>query len=193
MDDAESRQMSVPANPQLLRAVRWSRRVRMQLGKRNKFNGREFFQGEKGRAFDVTRSAKAGADAGEVGVVVAGMGDELPCAGRQTLEQGTQGGSVEDAGAGHGDGAAGGDKSFLVKNPAANRLQPAQGAHLRQPHPRRAMRGTARPFRLEGVADRMDSASTRGAKDGAQNCRKDMRMLVRVNVSQPNASLLEED
>jgi hypothetical protein len=45
---------------------------------------------------------------------------------------------------------------------------------------------------LEWVANRADSASPRGAKDGTQNCRKDVRMLVRVNVSQPNAFLLEE-
>ena len=34
-------------------------------------------------ALDVARSAEAGADAGEVGIVVAGMSDQLPCAGGQ--------------------------------------------------------------------------------------------------------------
>jgi len=54
------------------------------------------------------------------------------------------------------------------------------------------MRGTARPLGLEWIADRVDSASTRGAKEGAQNCWKDVRMFVRINVSQGNASLLKE-
>ena len=45
----------------------------------------------QGLAFDVARSAQAGADARQVGVVVAGMGDQFPCAGRNLLEQGTQG------------------------------------------------------------------------------------------------------
>ncbi len=107
-------------------------RAGRQARKGDEADGGEFAESGECRALGVARRAQAGADAGKVRVVVAGVGDELPCAGRKVPQQRAEGGLVEDAGAGYGDGAAGGDKSFLLDNPPTSRFQPAQSAHLRQ-------------------------------------------------------------
>lgn len=64
---------------------------------------------EKGDPLDLAMIAKSGGDAGEVGIVVAGMADELPCAFfGQMLEEVGQGGHVEVSGSRDADSAVGG-------------------------------------------------------------------------------------
>lgn len=51
-----------------------------QIAEGDEVDGGEFFERGESLAFDVARCAEAGADARQVGVVIAGVGDELPCA-----------------------------------------------------------------------------------------------------------------
>jgi hypothetical protein len=63
---------------------------------------------EESVEFGLAVGAEAGVDAVEVGVVVAGMGDELPSAFWHGCEQRGEGFGVEVAGGGDTDGAVGG-------------------------------------------------------------------------------------
>src|ERR1039458_7806116 len=100
-----------------MRAVFWSRRVPLEVGKRFEFNCGKFTDGVECRAFNVARVSQTSVNKVEISVVVAGMRDQFPCAGRHAAEQGTKCRGVENACAGHRDSSAGGDKSFFLDDP----------------------------------------------------------------------------
>ncbi len=109
----------------------------------------------------------------KIRVVVAGMSNQFPCAGRKLIEQGTQRCRVECAGAGHSDGSIGRDKSLLCDDPAGARLEPAQRRNLYHARQWSARRGADGPFRLKRIAHRANPAARAARSTGrstAETC-----------------------
>jgi hypothetical protein len=131
-------------------------------------------------------------DARQVGVVVPRMRHQFPCAVRELFQKGEEGRSIENPSTGYGDRAVGGREALLRHNSATGRFEPAQRTHLRQAEPGRTVRRTDGPRGFKGIADGADAARTCGAKDRPENGRKDVRVLMRVDVSETDALALEE-
>src|ERR1035438_7328796 len=165
---------------------------RRDAGIGDEFDGGEFFDGVESFALDVARGAEAGADFIEIGIVVAGVRDEFPCAGGELAEQGAGSGGVEDSGADYGDGPVGGGEAFFCDDSAAGGLQLAEDVDLGGAGPRGAGCGADGPYRFEGIADGADSGGTGGAEHGAQDCWKHVGVFVGVDVGEAQAAGLEQ-
>ena len=137
-------------------------------------------------AFGVARRTETRRDLSQVGVVVAGMRDEFPCARRQLTEQGSKCCCVEASGGEHADGAVGGGETFFCGDAAEGGLKPAEEGYLRaakQGGVAGCVRGSVQaPGRLKRIADGSDSGCPRGSQYGAQDGGEHVDVLVGVNV-----------
>ena len=125
----------------------------------------EFAEDGEGLALDVARGAEAGADAGQVGVVIAGMGDQLPCAGGYVASRERRVAASRVPVPAMANGAVGGGKSFFGYDAAANRFEPSQSADLEDAD-QGAPTVARRPRRLEGIADGADAAARAARSTG---------------------------
>jgi hypothetical protein len=149
--------------------------------------------GEEGCAFDVAVGAKAGGDAVEVGVVVAGMTAELVGAGgREGAEECGEGGRGELAGGRDGEGAVCGEDGVhadfgLVFEAGAEwieefKSEAAEGAAVVE-------RGG--PMGFEWVADGADVGGVGYVEQGAGDGGEEVCVFVGVDVGDGDADVLE--
>jgi len=129
---------------------------------------------------------------GEVGVVVAGVGDELPEAVGESCQQGIECDPVEGAGGEDADCALGGGEAFFGDNAEEFGAEGAEDLDLGAAEPSRLGRGADGPGGFEGVTDGADAGFAGGAEDRAQNLRKHVGVFVGVDVGEMQASVLQE-
>ena len=143
----------------------------------------------QGLALDVARSAQARADCGQIGVVVAGMRHQLPCAGGKLREQGAQtvAASRMPVPATAMVPSVVAKPSSAINRPEA-RPEPSQRADLGDAQPRSARRGAHRPLRLKRIAHRANAGRRGGAQHRPQHRGKHVRVLVRVDVGEAQAA-----
>ncbi len=134
---------------------------------------------------DLALGAEAGVDLIEVGIDVARMADELPCAfGWEVLEELAEHGSVELAGSGYAEGAVGrGDEAVAevgVDSEAALEGGVEQ-ADLKSSERSAVSEGEA-PRWLEGVADGVDVGDVCGFEDGSADGGEEVGVLMCIKV-----------
>ena len=187
--DAHEAFLDWTAGPPALGRLRMRRRCKSSR-ERDEFEVRELVELLEGLEFGVARSTKPGMHVCKVSIIVAGMGDEFPCACGQMAEQGCDGFCVEAAGGEHAGGAVGGGKAFFRDDAPEGRLEAAEEAYLEA-----AMTGSLRrcmeaPCRLKGIADGADSCGSGGSQDGTEHGRKHVDMLVGVDVGEVESAIL---
>ena len=135
--------------------------------------------------------AQARGDGVEIGVVVAGVADELPCAVGDGTQHGVQGGAVEVACGGDADCATRGEDAVSSNG---RRGFKAATAGLERPDKEAATCASTErggPARLEGVADAVNTGLLKCEDDGACDTREKMRVLVCVDVGEFEAGASE--
>jgi len=149
--------------------------------------------GEEGFTLNVAVGAEAGADAVEVGVVVAGMAADLVSpGGREGREELSEGGSIELAGGRDGDGAVGGEDAALVESEAGLEA----GAQASEELDGEAARGAAlvqreTPRWFKGTAYGSDGGLFGDFEEWARDGGRQMRVLVCIEVGDVDAGALE--
>ncbi len=183
---------SPPTTQQNARKLTARRTRRYEIRKGGQLDCRELPNRLQSAILDLARSAQPGIHLRQFGVVVSGMGHKLPCARRQFLEQATQSRCVEGPCARHGDGSVRGDKVLVCEDAAGTRLQHTQCREFGNAHQGGAACRANSPFGLKGMANGADAGRAGGSQQGAQHCRKDVRVLVRVNMGESQAAVLQE-
>jgi len=164
----------------------------VESGIGDKVEGGEFLDGGERCALGVARGAQAGAHLVEVGVVIAGMRDQFPCAGGKLLDERADGGGVECSSAGDADGPIRGGEALFRDDAAAGGVQAAQDIYLGNAHQGRAVGGADGPRGLKGIADGMDACRTGRAQHRAEYCGKHVRVLVGVDMRESEAFGLKQ-
>jgi hypothetical protein len=126
---------------------------RCELSKGDEAEGGELAENRKGLAFDIARDAEAGPNASEIGIIIARVRDEFPRSGGNPIEKSMESHSVEGAGAGNAECAAGGREALFCENAMPGGPEAAENADLRSAHEGGAGSGANGPNRLEWIAN----------------------------------------
>ena len=148
---------------------------------------------EQGLALDVAVGAQARGDAVQLAIVVAGMATELVGpSGRKRVQNLGEGCGVELAGGRDCNGAVGGEDVGVAQLGVRfeARAQATDEADGETAHAA-AVVERERPVRLEGVADGADSTAIGDLQKRASDGRKEMRVLVRVDVGNADPRALK--
>ena len=129
---------------------------------------------------------------GQVGIVVARMGDQFPCAGGKMTEQCIRGGRVEGSGGQNADGAVGGAEALFRHDAAESGLKQPQQVDLGTANEMSGGCGAKTPRRLKGIANGANAGCLGRAQHRAQDGGKHMGVFVRVNVSEMQAAGLQQ-
>jgi hypothetical protein len=164
----------------------------MEFGERNQVNRWERAYSCQSDPLRVARGPQARADLFEVGVVISGVRDQFPCAFGHLAQQCTDGVGIERARSGNGDGAVSADEVGARQDAPEERPQLPQGDYLGSAHKRSARRYPNRPLRFERIADGPDAGLSRRAQHGLEHRREHVRVLVSVDMSEPQAGVLEQ-
>ena len=149
--------------------------------------------GEQGFAFGVSMGAEAGGEGSEIGVVVAGVADELPEPGREMAEDLIEGVLVEAASGGDAEGAIGGERVPVAGCGGVAlgaRLEGIEQAEL-EASEGTAMAEAAVPGRFEGIADGGDRGLLGCLKEGDADRGKEVGVLVGVEVGDGDSGELQ--
>jgi len=151
--------------------------------------GEDFEQGE---ALDVAGAAQASGDGVEVGVVVAGMADDLPQAVGEGIESVAKGAGVEASGGGDADGAVGGaDGSAAdLRELEETGAQHAHEADLGDAHAVGAADAEA-PGLLEWIANGADAGALGDCEQRTRDHRQNVGVFVGIEVGDGDAGGLQ--
>jgi len=164
-----------------------------KIGEGDQLNRRKLLDHLQGETLDVAGFAQASVNPREVCVVVTRMGDQFPGSLWNMCEKSAKGRGIDRPGTGDRDGAIGSDEAFFRDDAPEVGPKPAQRPHLSRSHPGSAGGGVHRPFWLKGIAHRANSGSPRRAQNRAQNARKHVGVLVRIDVGEVKAALLQQE
>jgi len=143
-------------------------------------------------ALGFARVEQAGVCAGEIGVVVTGVGDEFPNAGGQAVEQSGEGNGREGSGGENAECAAGGGEAFFSHDAQESGLKQTKHAKLGAAERQSGGCGAEAPDWLEGIAHGADAGGAGGAQDRTQHGGKDVRVLVGVDMGEVEAAALQQ-
>jgi len=149
--------------------------------------------GEESLHLDLTMGTEASGDPIEIGVVVAGMADELEGAGfRKGREYLGKSGACEIPGGGDAQSPVGGVNVGKVKfvESVETRPETVEEGELHTAF-ETSVRELLREGRLEGVADGGDGGVLEDTEKGASDGREEVGMFVGVDVSDVYAGALE--
>ena len=149
---------------------------------------------EEGDAFGVAGGAKAGGDGVEVGVVVTRVADKFPDAVWHGGEDGGEGFRVDGAGGGDAEGAVGGEDAAAADLGEGEEAgaQILDGADFEAAKERALAEGEA-PGLLEWIADGGDAGALGYEEKRAGDCGEGVGVLVRVDVRDGDAVLLDAE
>lgn len=163
-----------------------------EVGVGDEVDFRGSVEDEQSLPLDIARGGQAGMGFGEIGVVIAGVGDELESASGEMGEKGIEGNGIEGASRRDSDAAVGSGKAFLSNNAAEGWLKAAQECAGGAANPGGIWSGVEAPGRLKGVANGADAGFVRGAEDGAKYGRKHVGVLVCIDMGEGEAARLEQ-
>lgn len=144
--------------------------------------------------FDLARLEQARVYGSQVVIAIAGMADKLPGPVRKGLEYPREKGGVERPGGGDADSAVGREKAGAFHEPLKFWLQKTKRTGLNGSFPADAPLGDDGGERLgwlEGIAESWYAANARSAQHAFQHGRKQVGVLVGVEVGEGDAGVLE--
>lgn len=147
---------------------------------------------EERAPLDIAMGAEAGCDAVEVGIVVTGVADELPCAFGKVVEELAKDEGVEVTGGGDAEGTVGGEHRAVAEvgagSEAVLKLVEERDLHAAEAA---AMTEGEGPGLLERVSDRADGALTCHVKQCPADGREEVCVLVGIQMCDGDAGGLE--
>ena len=147
-------------------------------------------EGEKGGPLGFSFGAEPGGDLVEVVVVIAGVADELPCAGGEGGDDGREGLLVEGAGSGDADGAVGGVDvaTMFLEHGLKGCAEAGEGADLQAPEEGAGAEAEG-PIGLKGVTNGGDAETFGHTQEGAEDDGEEVGVFVSVEVGGAEASV----
>lgn len=147
---------------------------------------------EESCAFDLAMRPEAGGDAVKVGIVIAGVADELPIAIRKMVEETAESERVELAGDGDAQGAIAGSDDVVLQIGVRHEgsLESVEHAELEAAKERSAV-PRASPAWLERIANSRNGDEPCCLKQGTMDCGEDVSVLMCIKMSYSYAGALE--
>lgn len=121
------------------------------------------------------------------------MADELPRAFRYAAQHRRKCGGIEAPGSEHAEAAVGGRESTFVNLAEKISTKPPERSNLQGAQSEGVSRRCGAPRGLEGIADRSNAASLGGPQNRIEYGREHVSVLVRVDVGDGQAGLLQAD